>query len=431
MNQQNQFETALELHQQNLLADAEILYRQILNNQPQHFQARHYLGVLLHQTGNSQNGISLIQEALDINGQSADRYNDLGNIYAQMDKLPEALTAFRQALDLNPDDANIWNNFGAILQRQNNLADAEQAYRTAIRLNENFTPALENLASILQISGRDEESSHFYCLVYIQPPYSGKSLRALGAAYYRLGRTEQAAEIYQAWLDAEQDNPLAAHYLAACSGKPPDKASTGFVQTLFDEMAETFDEKLLNNLGYRGPAIFAQLLASFLTPGQRLQILDAGCGTGLCAPALKPYARQLTGIDLSTAMLEKAEARNAYDQLIATELSDYLRQQAQAFDLILMADTLIYFGNLDELFGLVSKALLPGGYFCFSVESSDEGKIMGDYFLAANGRYCHNQRYISNLLAKHGFHSLHIEDAALRREYGRPSSGLLVLAQIL
>ena len=43
-------------------------------------------------------------------------------------------------------------------------------------------------------------------------------------------------------------------------------------------------------------------------PRGELEIVDAGCGTGLLAPHLRPYARRLVGVDLSPKMLEKARA---------------------------------------------------------------------------------------------------------------------------
>ena len=77
-----------------------------------------------------------------------------------------------------------------------------------------------------------------------------------------------------------------------------------------------------------------------------LMVLDAGCGTGLCGPLLKPYAEILVGVDLSPKMLAKALGRQVYEELIETELVAYLGQRTASFDLIVSADTLIYFGEL-------------------------------------------------------------------------------------
>ena len=62
-------------------------------------------------------------------------------------------------------------------------------------------------------------------------------------------------------------------------------------------------------------------------PSKSLDVLDAGCGTGLCGPLVAPYARRLSGVDLSAGMLARAKEKNVYDALVQGELTEYLRGQ--------------------------------------------------------------------------------------------------------
>ena len=114
--------------------------------------------------------------------------------------------------------------------------------------------------------------------------------------------------------------------LAACSGRDvPARASDAFVEKTFDSFAASFDAKLAS-LGYRAPALVAEMLAhAGLDASRSLDVLDAGCGTGLCGPLVAPYARRLVGVDLSEAMLARARARDVYDELVKGELTAYLR----------------------------------------------------------------------------------------------------------
>ena len=64
-------------------------------------------------------------------------------------------------------------------------------------------------------------------------------------------------------------------------------------------------------------------------PKGTLDVLDAGCGTGWCGPHVRPYARRLTGVDLSPAMIERAEARRVYDELVVAELTEYLAETTE------------------------------------------------------------------------------------------------------
>ena len=110
-------------------------------------------------------------------------------------------------------------------------------------------------------------------------------------------------------------------------------------------------------------------------------MLDAGCGTGLCGPLLVPYARRLIGVDLSEGMLALAKEKHVYDALIKGELTDHMRAQPAAFDVIVSADTLVYFGDLESVVGAAAGALRPNGLFIFTLEHAVGAR--GRYRLAA------------------------------------------------
>lgn len=311
------------------------------------------------------------------------------------------------------------------------MAGAESAYRTAVDCAADFVPALNNLAALLAETGREEESSLFSCRAFVLPPLAGKQPKMLGIAYYRLGRIAEAAECYRAWLLAEPDNALARQHLAACTGEDvPARAPDGFVTAMFDEMAEDFDRKLVGKLSYRGPEIIAGLLAQHLVARGELTVLDGGCGTGLCAPVLAPYAKHLTGVDLSPGMLAKAGACKQYDELVQAELTAYLLERREAFDLIVMADTLIYFGDLAALFAAVAQALRPAGVFAFTVEAAESGEPSAGYQLSPSGRYGHRHDYLERQIDAAGFAVLSSGRMVLRSEFCSPIQGIAMLARL-
>ncbi len=93
-------------------------------------------------------------------------------------------------------------------------------------------------------------------------------------------------------------------------------------------------------------------------------------------------------------MLDQARGRDVYDELIEAELVGWLRGRPGAFDLILCADTLCYFGRLDEVFAASRAALRPGGRFVFSVESADGAADVAQYRLHPSGRYAHRSAFV-------------------------------------
>src|SRR5205823_1798095 len=110
---------------------------------------------------------------------------------------------------------------------------------------------------------------------------------------------------------------------------------------LFDGYAEKFDEHLTGQLRYRCPELLHEAVAR-LNPGAGLNVLDLGCGTGLCGPLFRPLAATLTGVDLSPGMIDKARRRGVYDRLDLEDLVTALRRAPGAVDLLLAADVLVY-----------------------------------------------------------------------------------------
>ena len=164
-----------------------------------------------------------------------------------------------------------------------------------------------------------------------------------------------------------------------------------------------------------------------LEPAHRLDVLDAGCGTGLCGALVAPFARSSSGVDLSEGMLAQRSEKNIYHALIKAELTEYLRDHREAFDLIVSADTLVYFGDLTDVIAAGARALRPDGLFVFTLEHAVGETAHADYRLERHGRYSHGQTYVERLLTEAGLRPT-IAHAELRMEAGVPVAGLVVRA---
>jgi predicted TPR repeat methyltransferase len=192
-----------------------------------------------------------------------------------------------------------------------------------------------------------------------------------------------------------------------------------------DAIAAAERSLYLENQYFTSERIADAVAARLGEPRQVLDIVDAGCGTGLCGPLLAPYARRLIGVDLSERMLALAKEKHVYEALITSELTDYMGGQPATFDVIASADTLVYFGDLESVVGAAAKALRPNGLFVFTLEHAVSCAANIDWRLELHGRYSHARSYVERVLADFGLQAW-IVPAELRMESGAPVAGLVV-----
>lgn len=287
------------------------------------------------------------------------------------------------------------------------------------------------LANIQLGRGRSAEAVAFGDRAIVLNPRYASSPKVLARAHINLGEFDRAAQVYRDWLADEPDNPIALHQLAACTGEGvPERAADDYVEMTFDAFASSFDARLAQ-LNYRGPEQVAEAVGWYCAPPARqLNVLDAGCGTGLCGLLLAPYARRLVGVDLSEEMLARAAPRQVYDELVKSELSAYLERAAAAFDVVVSADALCYFGALEAVMQAAHGALGTGGLLVFTLEEANEATLAG-YRIHPHGRYSHTESYVAGVLAGAGFGGTVIRHVILRTEGGHPVASLLVIARKL
>jgi predicted TPR repeat methyltransferase len=419
---------AILLQKNEQLVEAQEVYKRVLETAPDHPDALHFAGVLAHQQGRSAEAISLIEKSLSLVPDRADCYNNLGIVFQSIGAFDRAIEAYERAVAIDPAHANAHSNLGVLLRATGKPVEAEAAYRTAIRLNPEHIDAYSNLGILLNGLKRTEEAAACFCKVITLRPRHAEARKLLALAHCTLGEIDQAVAIFEEWLQEEPDNPIARHMLPACTGRGvPSRASAGFVEATFDSFARSFESKL-QLLLYRAPALVAATLeAAGLAPSKQLDVLDAGCGTGLCGPLVAPYARRLVGVDLSAGMLQHAKEKQVYDDLVKADLTEYLRGDHRGFDVIVSADTLVYFGDLAEVVAAAARALRPGGVLVFTLEHAVSAEPGIDYRLERHGRYSHSRAYAQRLLDANGLES-DIAAGQLRMEAGTPVAGLVIRA---
>lgn len=431
---QARLEAAIALLREGEAAQAQPLLDGVLEALPDDADAWHYQGVMQHLRGQHGTAQDSIRHAINLLGSgeaSAPMWNNLGNVCLEAGELADAARAYQTSLRLAPAGSapsGAWVNLCTTLRAQGDLAGAADAARRATEVNAEDAEAWYALSRVLIEAGQVHDGLLAHSHAVLHWPRHTVARDQVLRAMAMLGLKDDAAALYRQWLSDEPDNPVAQHQWAANTGADvPRRASDGYVQNVFDAYASSFDAKL-TQLNYQAPQLVARALARHMALDAPLgNVADLGCGTGLCGPLLRPWAQRLVGCDLSAKMLAQARRRAVYDDLAHEELVAFLTRCPNAFDVIVAADTLCYFGELDAFVHAALAAMRPQGRLVFTVEALD-GDGTSPHVLQTSGRYAHRPAYLEAALEHAGAQRLAIEGAVLRQEAGLPVQGWIVVA---
>jgi tetratricopeptide (TPR) repeat protein len=180
---------AFNYHQRGDLAQAEKIYRQVVEAEPEHADAWHLLGVAAQQTGRPTEAATAIARAVAINGSNPTYYNHLGAAYASAGETDLAETALRRALALDPGSAQTHYNLAALLNQVGKPTEAIASYRKAVQLSPDFAEAHFNLGNIYRDLDQLAEAEQSYKAAMAARP--GYFKAAMNLANVQLKRDEQ------------------------------------------------------------------------------------------------------------------------------------------------------------------------------------------------------------------------------------------------
>jgi predicted O-linked N-acetylglucosamine transferase (SPINDLY family) len=156
---QQAFELALRRHRAGQWAEAEALYRQVLDAQPNHADAQNNLGILLAHRGDWKGAETVFRGALQTQPNSAPAWVNFGNVLKEQGRHDEALEAYGAALRLNPNLPDACNSLGNVLKERGKIEEAIEWYRRAIAIRPNYAEVHGNLGSALREQGRLDEAA--------------------------------------------------------------------------------------------------------------------------------------------------------------------------------------------------------------------------------------------------------------------------------
>jgi len=350
-------------------------------------------------------------------------------------RLDLAANLIAQAIAADGHKPDFHYNLAIVLKTQGKLEEAAASYQRAIALKPDYADAHNNLGNIWKSLGQRDRALASFAAALEHRPGNADTLYNLGILSSEAGDREMAALHFHRCLEHDPDDSRGVRMLLARLGlaAAPQQTSQAQLQKIYDVRSRFWD----GERSYFAPGLVEEALKQH-APGGALDILDIGCGTGLVGalvrPLMNPAVRRLDGIDISRAMLDKAEAKGVYDRLDQGNLVPFLSDHKGRYDAILAAATLIHFGDLQALFQAAAQSLRGKGVFVFTLfphQDDADFTVAASDRLAQSGCYSHSLGYVERLAAENGLSVRALEKVVHEHDQdGNPVPGLLAVLQL-
>jgi predicted TPR repeat methyltransferase len=242
-----------------------------------------------------------------------------------------------------------------------------------------------------------------------------------------MGNGALAVKDCEALLALHPDDEEVLYYLALARGETPKRQPAKMVRSMYDGVAELFDQHLVAGLKYKLPRDVARLITERY-PDRKLNILDLGCGTGLLGASLGRIEGAMVGVDLSVPMIQQAMRHNVYDRFHNVDVLDALDATPESlYDVIAALDVFVYVGDASKAIPDAFRILRSGGHFIFSCETALDSEA--DLVLRPTNRFAHKASHIESTCRAAGFEQVTLEPVVIRLENNQPVEGFLAVAR--
>lgn len=344
----------------------------------------------------------------------------------------DLLSQLRARAAAHPDDPRRQINLGRLLYGLDRFDEAGAVLTAALPRDPLNLRAAMTLTAILLKQSNPDAAVALWQPIFAADPGNGKLPLDLARILAYGGHLTQARHLLDRAEPLCRANRHEFEFVAdAIRGTKAATSQAAMTVELFDRFARSYDKNLAA-LGNRGPQMVGLVLGALALPrARKLAILDAGCGTGLCAPLLRPLAKTLHGVDLSPAMLAESKKKKLYNHLTRSDLASIGTLPPGPFDMIVSSDVLVYFGDLAPVLTNFAAILKPGGWLVLTLELELTEHPRG-WTLNPSGRHKHHPAYLKSALQSAGFTAPKTRiDGDLRHEFGAPVRGFAVAAQRL
>ena len=240
---------AWEHYQAGRLLEAENLYRQIVEVQPDSANVLCLLGIALRQQGKIAEAIDFYDRAIAQNPDFVEAHLNKAHVLMDVGETQRAIASYEQVIKIQPNSALACNKLGWLKQQQGETDAAIVYYQTALKLDPNLVEAAHNLGKIFTEKKQLNDAAACYLHALQINPKLTYSLLGLGRVLQQQGKLAEAFNCYQQVLEIEPHNPEAQNNIGAFYHEQ------GNTKTAIDHYRQALSLKpdfvdAINNLGH-------------------------------------------------------------------------------------------------------------------------------------------------------------------------------------
>jgi Tfp pilus assembly protein PilF len=178
---------ASELERAGKSAQAEAIYRRILDAHPDHGKSLQCLAALCLRMGRSDQAIELFRRAAALHPESPEVHNNLGGALIEQRQFEQSLPSLQTAVMLRPDYASAHCNLGSALLGLGRLDESEAEFQRTLELLPDSVEARNGLANVLYQRGETDRAIEMYeAAISLSPDYA-KAHWNMGLALLKKG----------------------------------------------------------------------------------------------------------------------------------------------------------------------------------------------------------------------------------------------------
>ena len=355
--------------------------------------------------------ISFYEIAIKLNSNSSVIKKDIAISLAKKGEFKKAIFYLNEAIKIDKNSHQLYTLFGEILCVMKDYKGSIIAFQKSLELNPNNPFAMTYIGNNLRLLNKHDEAIEILEKSIKLYPNQDKPYHYLGLIFLSKNKGVMAKDNFVKAIAINPDFEEAKYFLSSLDDKAPNCAPKKYVEELFDEYSENYEESLVGEL----KSEVSENLINIIRKHNKKslgEVLDLGCGTGLLGEKIKSFCDRLVGVDLSSNMLSKANEKSVYDELVHQDILEFLSLKSLKYNYYIFSDVFVYIGDLRDIFRIIKEKSEMEGILAFTTEHTEKD----DYFLEKSGRFSHSKKYIESLSQELGYQIVHYEILNLRLE---------------